>query len=278
MKGMLGADLGGSAIKLIFHRNDGTMQTQTWSKAIRTEHELTEVIAAFLMQADIAAEDIEGIALTGVGSSFIRTAILGKTPMLIDEIQAIGIGAQKLSQKQDILAVSMGTGTAFVRADNHQILHLGGTGVGGGTLAGLALRLTKTTEIDAFAQLALHGKLENVDLKVGDLTQKEIKTLPSDLTAANFGQLKTLGSPADQAAGVINMILETIGVMAVLALRLENTKTIVLTGMLTKLPQAQSVFKRMSQLYAVDFLIPPNAPYAAALGAILASEGLDRKD
>ena len=73
MKGMLGADLGGSAIKLIFHRNDGTMQTQTWSKAIRTEHELTEVIAAFLMQADIAAEDIEGIALTGVGSSFIRT-------------------------------------------------------------------------------------------------------------------------------------------------------------------------------------------------------------
>lgn len=83
MKGMLGADLGGSAIKLIFHRNDGTLQTQTWSKAIRTEHELTEVIAAFLKQADIAAEDIEGIALTGVGSSFIRTAILGKTPMLI---------------------------------------------------------------------------------------------------------------------------------------------------------------------------------------------------
>lgn len=236
------------------------------------------MITAFLKQADIAAEDIERITLTGVGSSFIHAAILGKTPKFIDEIQAIGIGAQKLSQKQDILAVSMGTGTAFVRADNHQILHLGGTGVGGGTLAGLALRLTKTTEIDAFAQLALHGKLENVDLKVGDLTQKEIKTLPSDLTAANFGQLKTLGSPADQAAGVINMILETIGVMAVLALRLENTKTIVLTGMLTKLPQAQSVFERMSQLYAVDFLIPPNAPYAAALGAILASEGLDRKD
>lgn len=77
---------------------------------------------------------------------------------------------------------------------------------------------------------------------------------------------------------MINMILETIGVMAVLALRLENTKTIVLTGMLTKLPQAQSVFKRMSQLYAVDFRIPQYAPYAAALGAILASEGLDRKN
>lgn len=278
MKGMLGADLGGSAIKLIFQRNDGTLQTQTRSKAIRTEHELTEVITAFLKQADIAAEDIERIALTGVGSSFIHAAILGKTPKFIDEIQAIGIGAQKLSQKQDILAVSMGTGTAFVRADNHRICHIGGTGVGGGTLAGLALRLTKATEIDAFAQLALHGKLENVDLKVGDLTQKEIKTLPSDLTAANFGQLNTWGSPADQAAGVINMILETIGVMAILALRLENTKTIVLTGILTKLPQAQSVFERMSQLYAVDFLIPPNAPYAAALGAILVSEGLDRND
>ena len=52
----------------------------------------------------------------------------------------------------------------------------------------------------------------------------------------------------------------------------------VLTGMLTKLPQAQSVFKRLSQLYAVDFRIPQYAPYAAALGAVLAGEGLDRKD
>ena len=61
--------------------------------------------------------------------------------------------------------------------------------------------------------------ISNVDLKVGDLTRDAMQTLNSDLTAANFGKLDAQGSAADQAAGLINMILETIGVMAILAVR-----------------------------------------------------------
>lgn len=72
--------------------------------------------------------------------------------------------------------------------------------------------------------------MKNVDLKVGDLTRDETQSLTANLTAANLGKLNSIGSPADQAAGVINMILETIGVMAILALRRDTTQTIVLTG------------------------------------------------
>ena len=36
------------------------------------------------------------------------------------------------------VVVSMGTGTAYVMADKGRVSHLGGTGVGGGTLLGLS--------------------------------------------------------------------------------------------------------------------------------------------
>ena len=50
------------------------------------------------------------------------------------------------------------------RADHARIRHIGGTGVGGGTLAGLALRLTGMETAD-FIQLSLSGHSANVDLK-----------------------------------------------------------------------------------------------------------------
>ena len=118
-------------------------------------------------------------------------------------------------------------------------------------------------------ELADFKSKETVDLKVGDLTRDAMQTLNSDLTAANFGKLDAQGSAADQAAGLINMILETIGVMAILAVRQDTTRTIVLTGALAVLPQAKPLYDRMSRIYNVNFLIPDHAPYAAALGAVL---------
>lgn len=43
------------------------------------------------------------------------------------------------------------------------------------------------------------------------------------------------------------MILETIGVMAILAVRQDTTRTIVLTGALAVLPQAKPLYDRMSR-------------------------------
>ena len=39
------------------------------------------------------------------------------------------------------IIVSMGTGTAYVMADNDKAYHIGGTGAGGGTLLGLSNRM-----------------------------------------------------------------------------------------------------------------------------------------
>ena len=268
MKIHLGADLGGSATKLLLCDHYGKLLAKTQCPSIRTSTALTAAVLTFLKTQGIDEERVESMAMTGVGSSSIEGPVIGKKTLKIDEIQAVGQGAQALSRQQNILAVSMGTGTALIRADHTQIRHIGGTGVGGGTMAGLALRLTGMETAD-FIQLSLSGQSANVDLKVGDLTRDTMQTLSSDLTAANFGKLDSWSSTADQAAELINMILETIGVMAILAVRQDTTRTIVLTGALAVLPQAKPLYDRMSRIYNVNFLIPDHAPYAAALGAVL---------
>ena len=179
MKIYLGADLGGSATKLLFCDPHGKLLAETQCPLIRTSAALTAAVHAFLKTQGRDEEEVESMAMTGVGSSFIEGPVIGIEPLKIDEMQAVGQGAQALSRQQDILAVSMGTGTALIRADHARIRHIGGTGVGGGTLAGLALRLTGMETAD-FIQLSLSGHSANVDLKVGDLTRDTMQTLNSD--------------------------------------------------------------------------------------------------
>ncbi|MFR5525203.1 MAG: BadF/BadG/BcrA/BcrD ATPase family protein, partial [[Clostridium] innocuum] len=156
MKIYLGADLGGSATKLLLCDPHGKLLAETQCPLIRTSAALTAAVHAFLKTQGRDEEEVESMAMTGVGSSFIEGPVIGKEPLKIDEMQAVGQGAQALSCQQDILAVSMGTGTALIRADHARIRHIGGTGVGGGTLAGLALRLTGMETAD-FIQLSLSG-------------------------------------------------------------------------------------------------------------------------
>ncbi len=151
MKLYLGADLGGSATKLPLCDPHGKLLAETQCPSIRTSAALTAAVHAFLKTQGRAEEEVESMAMTGVGSSYIEGPVIGKEPLKIDEMQAVGQGAQALSRQQDILAVSMGTGTALIRADHARIRHIGGTGVGGGTLAGLALRLTGMETADFVA-------------------------------------------------------------------------------------------------------------------------------
>ena len=74
---------------------------------------------------------------------------------------------------------------------------------------------------------------------------------------------------ADLAVGVLNMVFQTIGMMAVFACRNEDMKDVVLTGTLSQVPQAQQVFQALRKMHGVNFIIPKNAIYATATGAAL---------
>ncbi len=65
---------------------------------------------------------------------------------------------------------------------------------------------------------------------------------------------------------------QTVGVLAIFALTNDTARDIVLTGSLACLPPAVKVFgvfEQMKDLYGVHFIIPPNAAFATAIGAVM---------
>ena len=94
-------------------------------------------------------------------------------------------------------------------------------------------------------------------------------TLPENMTAANFGKISEFATKEDLALGLINMIFETIGMMAVFNSRMHRTRDIVLTGNLTQIAQAKGTFKTLSDMFDVNFIIPERAQYATVIGAAL---------
>ncbi|MBR0360207.1 MAG: pantothenate kinase, partial [Clostridia bacterium] len=78
-------------------------------------------------------------------------------------------------------------------------------------------------------------------------------------------------SKEDLALGLINMIYETVGMMAVFNSRMHNTNDIVLTGNLTQTNQATEIFKTLSDMFKVNFVIPNRAQYSTVIGAALSA-------
>ena len=144
--------------------------------------------------------------------------LLAELPVTrVDEFSAIAAGGLYLSGKDEAIIVSMGTGTAFLYANrlSGEVRHLGGTGVGGGTLCGLCRHLAGTSDFKEIENLASQGRYSAVDLTIADVSPTAIDTLNAELTAANFAKLTSEPSPADLAAGAVNMVLQSIGSMAV---------------------------------------------------------------
>jgi len=266
MEIVLGIDVGGSTTKIVGQKNGnnfGMLQV----KAADQVTSMYGAIGNLLSKHGFLPNDVDKIYLTGVGASFINEQIYGIKTHKVNEFTAIGHGALSLTGLDDALVVSMGTGTAFVRAAKNDITHLGGSGVGGGTIVGLCERMFGKSEIDAIIALAKEGNLKNTDLFVSDILCSELHSLPSDLTAANFGKIKSTASNADIALGIINMVFETIGMLTMFALKNDTIKDVIFTGTLATFPQAEMVFSGFSKLMGLKYTIPNDAIYATALGA-----------
>lgn len=120
--------------------------------------------------------------------------------------------------------------------------------------------------------MALRGNKAMADLRIADVQEEDVPGLAADLTAANFGRIKSGASDADLAAALFNMIYENVGVMASLALSQDTTRNVVLTGSLASLaPAAKTfdIFNQMHDVFGIDYIIPPHPSFATAVGALL---------
>ena len=271
---IVGIDVGGSTTKIVGFDGD-KLFTPILVKATDPIASVYGGFGKFTSDNNISLKDIDKVMVTGVGSAFIGDNIYGIETVHINEFTANGKGGLYLSGIDEAVVVSMGTGTAYVYANGKtkEYTHLGGTGVGGGTLIGLADKLIGVHSVQNVASLALEGNLENIDLRISDITDTAISpALQDNTTASNFGKISDLASREDIALGLLNMVFETIAMMAIFSARTKNIRDIVIIGHLAVLPQSKEIFDKLKNMFNVNIIIPENAAYGTVIGAAL--EGL----
>ncbi len=269
---IIGIDIGGSTTKIIGLNSSKVIKPML----IRATDPIASLFGAFgkfLYENKLSLNEISQVMVTGVGRTFIEDTIFGLPTEKVDEFLCNGLGGLSLSKLSKALIVSMGTGTAIVSANGlDDIKHIGGTGVGGGTILGLCKNLISLHSIDLIVDAAKNGDLSKIDLTVGDITNQSLVGLDAHVTASNFGKISDLANTSDIALGVLNLVFQTIGISASFAIKNTDYKDVILIGSLTSIPQCKEIFDNLSQIFKINFIIPEMSEYATALGAALSYE------
>lgn len=271
---IIGIDLGGSTTKIVGFNTECCENRLIEPLFVRATDPITAVYGAFgkfLDTNNFSLEDIKKVMVTGVGASYMSKPLYGLTCEKVAEFTANGLGGLYLSGLERALISSCGTGTSLVYAERGaEPKYLGGTGIGGGTLVGLSKKMLNMDNVNHISELAKTGSLNNIDLKINDITKSDILPGFGDImTASNFGSVSDLATNADIALGIINMVFETIGMVSIFAARNYGLRDIVLTGNLSGVEQAPIVFDTLNRMFDMNFIIPENSRYGTVIGAAL---------
>jgi type II pantothenate kinase len=274
---IIGIDIGSTTTKTVSVEN-GVLARKIKTRAQDAVTSAAGALGKLLIENDIDISGISGIAITGAGASKIKNGIFGIPTRKVDEIRAIGTGGlflacsgagNSIDSTDRIVIANVGTGTAIIQAGKNGITHLGGSGVGGGTIYGLAKKLLPTADFGGIMELAKDGKLNQVDLLLEDITDTEISFLPRGSTAANFGKMLDSAQNPDIALGILNMVYQVIGMISLFAARSVGVDRVIVTGNGSNNPVGKEVLRAISDIYGIRFEYPPDAEYTTAVGAAL---------
>ena len=203
------------------------------------------------------------------GSDAGMPAKINREARIIPEIDAIGFGGSALTGYSDCIVVSIGTGTAIVHFTNNGARHVGGTGMGGGTIKGLASLICGLDEPLQIESQAQQGNPANINLTISDLGYEDLSFLGSDMTASNFANVKS-NNPADLAAGILRLVGETVGIVASVCAREFNCRDrIVIVGKVASSQFIRHTIELVGKLYQTQFTFPENPGYATVYGAAM---------
>ena len=154
---IVGIDIGGSTTDAVILEN-GSIRVVT-IEANDPVAAAAGALGKIVGDAGISLSDIESVAATGAGSRALGDQLFGRPVVKVNEFTAIGVGGTTLAHKDRALVVSLGTGTAMVSVNQAEIRHVSGTGVGGGTLLGLAKHMLGVSGLDTLETMAGRGDL-----------------------------------------------------------------------------------------------------------------------
>lgn len=266
---VIGIDVGISTTKIVGIDEKGMVISPIRIKATDPITSLYGAFGKYLHDNKIKLDEIEHVMLTGVGAAYIDEHIYGLPTSKSEEFIADGLGAKYESKLDRMIVVSMGTGTSLVKCDGESIKHIGGIGIGGGTLAGLSRIMLKTDDIKQITNLAKDGDVSKINLLIKDISAKPLPGLPMNAVASLFSNAKTNASREDIAKGLIWMVLQCIGSATILSSLESGIKDFVLIGNLSLLPLCREVYPAMEKVYGVRFHVPKYSEFCTAIGAAL---------
>ena len=266
---IIGIDIGGSTTKIVGLK-DGQIVSPD---IVRAGDPFTSAYGAFgkyMAVNSLSLTQIDAIICTGVGSSLIKEPMFGIPTYMADEFMCVGLGGKFISSCTNAVVVSMGTGTAYVGVKDDKIWHVGGSGIGGGTLIGLSKRMIGVDTVEHIEKLCEGGDISNVDLRISDISNEKLYPgINVDLTASNFGNLSDMATKNDLALGIVNMVAETVAMISMFAAKGHGINDVVLTGNLTTLSPIREVFATLRKMFSIHFTIPQKAQFSTVIGAAL---------
>jgi type II pantothenate kinase len=241
-------------------------------------------VRAILAAGGIRLDDLERLAVTGGRHKLLPPHLNHTAVIPINEVQAIGRGGQAIlglsgaERDQPTMVASAGSGTALIRAQGDGYAHVSGSGVGGGTMLGLARLLLGTMDPIEVGELAVAGDRNGADLSLADVITGPIGSLPADATAVNFGRLGRRSfhgelSREDLAAALVNLVAQTIGLITVNASKAHGCERIVVIGHMLDLAYFRQVLGLVGKYYATTMILPDAPGCATALGALETMRG-----
>ncbi|MFQ5769173.1 MAG: hypothetical protein ACE5HX_01455 [bacterium] len=268
-------DFGGTATKAIWHAGRKIIRKYCFESE---QYACSQAgIQRLLSDLKLEPGTLSTLVVTGGQSQQIPHAWPELKIICIDEIEAIGTGGLLAIGASEALVVSMGTGTAIVVArfekingKKFHIQHVGGLGLGGGTILGLGKLLCGAQSFNDLDSLAVEGHTEKVDLLVGDIVGRDIGIIPAELTASNFGRVARKDitySKADIAAGLFTLVGQSVARLAIVLAKQRQIEPIVVIGQVIENAYMQRVFKSMQKIFGGHFIFTPEARYRVAEGA-----------
>lgn len=262
----IGMDAGGSLTKIVtIEGGRREFRTMDLDSAVEMAKSLPEAA---------------GVYLTGCRSQTLEAHLPGAFRDKVhraNELEAFWAGAQHMLADEGrasdaFVLVGFGTGTSVFTVSSGKGSRTAGTAVGGGTITGLSRLLLGTGDFDEIMALAAKGDRRRVDLMVSDLyPDAKVSPVLNALTAANFGgRHADEAGKDDTASSILQLVVETIAVIAIQVARTNGLDTVVVAGSPSRHPLVRSRFQELGTLLGHDFFaFLEHGPYCGALGAVV---------
>ena len=261
-------DFGGSVTDVVLRRA-GT------ADALRAESTVERPTGDDVLRlaTQIGASRPRLIAVTGGRSAALPAEVDGVPLVAIDEGVATAAGATRLGVPTPTVVVSLGTGTGIVLARPPEPpQRLIGSGVGGGTLIGLARLLLGTGDVEEVGALVEKGNAAACDLTVGDIVGGGAGMVSAEATASHFGRVARGGGDAprreDVAAGLVRLVAQTALRLSIDSVLSHGALGIVLIGHVLDVPGFRGAVLSTPGVDPSFVHMPEDPGFAVAQGAL----------